>query len=141
MYQTNESSGAVVYKIENNQIYYAIVQSIKNLKYGFPKGHLEPGEPFLVAAKREIKEEANLDVDIFEDVYYDVSYKVLDETYKFVRYYLGKASTFDLIAQHDEVKEALWLTYEDAMRMISYDNNKIILENFHKIVLKRYFNE
>ena len=48
------SSGAVVYKKENNEYFFLLVYSVKNKEWSFPKGHIEKGETELETAKREI---------------------------------------------------------------------------------------
>jgi len=43
-----------------------IVQS-RGKKWGFPKGNILPGETLLMCAKREVKEETSMDVDLTEN--------------------------------------------------------------------------
>ncbi len=54
------SAGGIVARLENDQIYVALVQENKRSEYVLPKGHVDPGETIEEAAKREIAEEAGL---------------------------------------------------------------------------------
>ena len=58
-----KSCGAIVYKIENNELKFLLVHQ-NNGHYSFPKGHVEENETEIETAIREIKEETNLDVKI-----------------------------------------------------------------------------
>ena len=58
-----KSCGAVVYKIENDDI-RILIEKMKLGHYSIPKGHVENNETEIETALREIKEETNLDVII-----------------------------------------------------------------------------
>jgi ADP-ribose pyrophosphatase YjhB (NUDIX family) len=53
------SAGGVLTKKENNQIFVLLVEHLDGT-FVFPKGHVEEGETFQEAAKREIREEVGL---------------------------------------------------------------------------------
>ena len=61
-----------------------------NGNVGFPKGHMNDGESYLDTALREVKEETNLDVIIFPDNKYPVSYMTPKNVLKEVIYFVGK---------------------------------------------------
>ena len=58
--QRETSAGGVVFRrAPGGEVHYLIIRdSYEN--WGFPKGHLEPGEPALDAARREVAEETGL---------------------------------------------------------------------------------
>lgn len=47
-------------RAKKNGIRIAMVREGKNFSYVLPKGHVEPGETFEIAARREIEEEAGI---------------------------------------------------------------------------------
>jgi bis(5'-nucleosidyl)-tetraphosphatase len=59
------SAGAVVFYKNPNDSHFEFVLLRSNF-WGFPKGHIEPGEDEQTAALREIREEAALDVRLFD---------------------------------------------------------------------------
>ena len=59
-----KSWGAIVYEIRDHHKYFLLVKNKNGKHWGFPKGHIEVGETEEQTAKREIKEETNLDVKI-----------------------------------------------------------------------------
>ena len=65
-----KSCGAVIF--DNDKV--LVIQQVAG-HWGFPKGHVEQGETELETAKREIKEETNLDVEIDETKRNKTSYR------------------------------------------------------------------
>ena len=60
-----KSCGAVVFTRDHGLVQYLIIQSKEGF-YGFPKGHIEPGEQEEETALREIWEETGLTVHATE---------------------------------------------------------------------------
>ncbi len=64
-----KACGVIIYKNENNTRKYVIIRGVGIYQgyYGFPKGHMEPGETEQETALREVKEETGLDVVWYDD--------------------------------------------------------------------------
>ena len=60
--KTEKSCGAVVFTEENGVRRYVLVCG-KDRIWGFPKGHVEPGESFTEAVVREVREETGLTIE------------------------------------------------------------------------------
>jgi 8-oxo-dGTP pyrophosphatase MutT (NUDIX family) len=58
--RAERSAGFVVYRVRTGRREYLLVRDAKHGNWGFPKGHIEPGESELAAARREAREEAGL---------------------------------------------------------------------------------
>lgn len=58
--QESEGAGGVVVRIENGQIFVALLQEGGLPGYVLPKGHIDPGEDEETAARREVEEEAGI---------------------------------------------------------------------------------
>lgn len=98
----------------------------------FPKGHPEAGEAPLDTARRELQEEAGIELvslntqHTFEQVY---SFEQNGETIeKHVTYYLGYAATEDFTTQPEEVAEARWCTFTEARSLLTFDLAKQTLD-------------
>ena len=99
--------------------------------WGFPKGHVEPGETEVETAKRETKEETNIDVEIQEDKRYTIEYHTDKGKKKEVVYFLAKKIGGDEKPQEAEIERIRWFNYKDALNTLTYDNTKVL---FKKIV-------
>jgi len=123
-YVIEHSSGAVVQ--HQNQFLVVTHQSGHT---SFSKGHLEPGETPEMAAIREIREETGLDVQI------DLSRKTVCTYYpraghlKEVTYFLAETKCSDLTLQEAEIKDAHWLSKADVLKVLSFENDRIIFKN------------
>ena len=95
--------------------------------WDFPKGHVEKGETEIQTAKREVKEETNLDVEIDEKSRYVVQYITDLNTDKQVVYFLAKNTSSNIIPQEAEVQEIKWVLLEDAENIITYDTSKKLI--------------
>ena len=92
--------------------------------WGFPKGHIENNETEIETAKREVKEEVGLDVEIDKEKRYELNYitdKGIDKT---TVLYIAKPKSEKVVMQESEVEEVQWYDYETALNMLSFDNLK-----------------
>ena len=118
-----KSCGAVIF--DENKI-LIIQQSAGH--WGFPKGHVEEGETEIQTAKREIKEETNLDVEINERFRYVEHYSPKEGVEKDVVFFVANKISGEIIAQEEEVQKILWVSYEEAMEMLTFESSKNVLE-------------
>ncbi len=123
-----KSCGAVVFTVEDGQIKYLLAQSLGGL-YGFPKGHMETGETETETALREVFEETHIQIDLL-DGFRAVSEYALPgkvDTMKQVVYFLGKYRDQQIIHQKEELLSARLATYEEALRLLRFEDSKQIL--------------
>jgi tRNA nucleotidyltransferase (CCA-adding enzyme) len=128
-----KSSGAIVYKIENNEIKYLMIMLIRG-NWGFPKGHFEGMETEKETAVREIFEETGLTVDFHENFRETIQYFPAPFIFKTVIYFLAEAVTDKVKIQADEVAEYKWATYEEAAKLITYRLQKKILKKANDLL-------
>lgn len=130
------SCGAVVYRYHQNQIQFLLIQHVNGGHYGFPKGHVENQETKKQTALREVKEETNYHIYFIGRFYQKVTYSPKEDVIKDVYYYLAKVIDGHLSKQDEEVVEATWLSYEEAISRLIYDNDKQVLKNMYKKIKK-----
>ncbi len=89
---------------------------------GLPKGHIDGAETAEEAARREVREEGGVDVDLIEPLG-DVRYRyrrggaLVDKRVSFFLFGYRSGSPGD----HDhEIIEARWMALSDAARMLTY---------------------
>lgn len=129
------SYGSLVFKIDKNIIYYLIIKQ-KMAHYGFPKGHKESNETDIETAKREVLEETGIYINIYEDYYFTNSYYPNINTFKKVKYYLSEAINYNYKKQDEEIDEIFWLDYNQALKIITFENDKKMLKHFNNILIK-----
>ena len=125
--QETKSSGAIVYKVEGNEIKYLLIMLIRG-NWGFPKGHFEGEETEKETAVREIFEETGLNVKFHDDFRETIQYFPAPFIFKTVIYFLAEAVTDNVKIQTDEVAEYRWVTYDEAAKLITYRLQKKILK-------------
>jgi len=105
--------------------------------WGFPKGHIEEGENLEVCALREILEETGVEANIVDKVgesrYTTVSIRDGGEIEKTVVMFLMAYISGELKNQEEEVAEAGWFTPEEALKTLSFDNDKDLLKKAAKM--------
>ena len=121
-----KSCGCII--IEKDKV--LLIQQTKG-HWGFPKGHVEVGETEIETARREVKEETNLDVEINENKRYTMEYFTDKGTYKQVVLFIAKKISGNEKYQESAIKSMKWVTFEDALKTITYDNTR---ELFNKIL-------
>lgn len=125
-----KSCGAIVYTVENEEIKYLLVEEISGF-HSFPKGHMENEETEEESALREIKEETNLDVEMFTDFRVSEQYNPAEKpgVTKQVVYFLAEYTGQNpCVVRPNEVKALKSLRLEEALKIMEHDNKKELLK-------------
>ena len=131
------SAGIITYITDNDHIKYLLLHYCDG-HWDFPKGKIEPGETQQEAAQRELHEETGLTAQLDNNFEQSFSYMFLDQqkklTQKTVCFFIGKTvnSTVQLSDEHTDFQ---WLTYQQALEVLTYDNAKNILKKANKHLL------
>ena len=124
------SAGGVVFRrLEAGPVILVIKDAYKN--WGFPKGHVEPGEDAAAAALREITEETGLTELVNHGRLQDIDWffrfrgKLIHKTCSF---FLVESPSGEPQPQHDEgITACRWLGIEEALSTLSYANAREVL--------------
>ncbi len=130
------SAGGVVFRVapeadgaQPRVLFLLIRDSYRN--WGFPKGHVEKGEPPEQAALREVAEETGLsglslrgEIDTI-DWYFRFRGRLI---HKYCHFYLIESASEATCPQREEgITACRWLPLDEALEMISYANARDVL--------------
>ena len=129
------SAGGVVFRVAPDAdgaprvLFLLIRDSYRN--WGFPKGHVEKGEPPEQAALREVAEETGLselalrgEIDTI-DWYFRFRGRLI---HKYCHFYLIESASEATYPQREEgITACRWLPLDAALEMISYANARDVL--------------
>ena len=128
------SCGAVVYRDIRGEVRFLLIKNKRSANWGFPKGHIEMGETKKETAIREVLEETGIHLNII-DGYESVSeYKIRNKYEKKVSIFVGTTKDTSTVIQQSEIEDYIWLTYDRAMSILKFDNDKKILESAYKFL-------
>ena len=135
--QIEKSCGGVVFTRQNGQIHYVIIRHLGG-HWGFPKGHMEPGETEQQTALREIREEVGLGCTLLHDFRRQEQYPLPKKpgTVKQVVYFLAEYEAQILCPQPEEIAEASLLPYEQAIKTLSFPEARRILTEADRFLHK-----
>lgn len=123
------AAGGVVWRPGRHGVEVCVVHRPRYDDWSLPKGKLEPGEHPLVAAVREVAEEA--DVQAVPQVRLSpVAYTMRDGSPKRVEYWSMRAVGGGGFQVHTEVDEVRWLPTDDAAQRVSYSHDISVLREF-----------
>ena len=122
-----KSCGAIVYRKFHGNTEILLIRHIKSGYWSFPKGHVEGDETEAETARREIKEETNIDVLIDTGFRETVSFSPRRDTSKTVVYFVAKALNTDTKPQAEEISEIRWVEIGQALSHLTYDNDKLVV--------------
>lgn len=122
-----KSCGAVVYRFNNDVLEVLLIRHRFGGHWSFPKGHVEDGENEFQTALREVKEETNLSIRLREGFRESVEYFPKPYIKKQVVYFLGLSLGDTAKRQEEEISELRWVPIDDAERMVSFANDKNLI--------------
>ncbi|WP_162146832.1 bis(5'-nucleosyl)-tetraphosphatase [Acholeplasma granularum] len=119
------SAGAVVYTKVEDKFLYLLIQNKNGKHFSFPKGHIEKNESIMDTAKREVYEETGIHFEFKSDKLEVTTYLMPNGIYKDVYYFIGEASNQIIKFQESEILHAGWYTYDQVLKYLTYDNDKM----------------
>ena len=131
-----KSAGAIIFRKTPSGIKYLLLFGDK-IGWGFPKGHIDPGETPKETAMREIKEETGITIEKFIpnfEVY--TQYKITHDfsktpplelpkekhINKVCVFYLSEVKSKEVTISHEHEKYA-WVTYKKAQGLLKFNND------------------
>lgn len=133
-----KSAGAVIFRKADNEIYYLLLH-YKPGHWDFPKGHIEKGEKEEETVKRETEEETGLrDIKIVKGFKETVKYFFRYENktiFKIVIFYLAETQEKEVKISFEH-KGFKWLSYDEALKQLTFKNAKNILKKANDFILK-----
>ena len=121
------SAGVVVFKDD-----LVLIIKHKNGHIDFPKGHVEGNETLEETAIREVFEETGINCRIDSDEKYMITYSPKDGYIKDVYYFVGSYESGELKPQLEEVEYTRFVSIDEALKNITYDNSRGVLEKIIK---------
>ena len=128
------SCGAVVFRDIKGEVKYLLIKNRRSAHWGFPKGHIEQGETLKQTALREVLEETGLHINIIDGFSCVSKYKIRDKIDKMVTIFVGTTSDTSTVIQREEIEDFIWLTYDKAMNLLKFENDKNILESAYNFL-------
>ncbi len=132
------SAGAVLF-IETPTAKKYLLLNYPSGHWDFVKGNIEKGETLTETVIREIREETSISdvgfVDGFEEKVEYHYQRNGDLVHKEVVFFLAKTDTKDVKISHEHLGFT-WLTYEDALKKLTYKNAQNILKKIGSLGFK-----
>lgn len=126
------SAGILPYKRYKNKYKYLLLHYPRG-HWGFPKGHVENGENPVETARRELKEETNLEIEKrhpnFKDkIDYYYSWDG-EKRCKEVIFFAARVEDKEVTLSHEH-QDYCWLESESIADKITYDNEKKLFNDW-----------
>lgn len=125
------SAGGVVYRrTERGPLFLLIRDPYEN--WGLPKGHLERGETAEQTAVREVREETGIGHLELQEPLDTIDWffrEGPDLIHKYCHFFLMETAAEATEPQLEEgITECIWLPLDEALRTLTYDNARTVLE-------------
>ena len=130
-----------MYRRDGGEIYFLLIRDPYE-NWGLPKGHVERGEAAEDTAVREVTEETGIRELELRETLDTIDWFFRDGTdliHKYCHFFLMETTTSDTEPQLDEgITECIWLPLEEALRTLTYDNARTVLEAAGRRVMRSH---
>jgi 8-oxo-dGTP pyrophosphatase MutT (NUDIX family) len=117
-----QAAGGLVVRRRKGALEIAVVHRPVHQDWSFPKGKLEPGETFELAARREVAEETGMACRLLRFIGH-TEYVDRKGRPKAVAYWV-MAPDSGAFRPNAEVDELRWVTLDEATRLLSYPRDR-----------------
>lgn len=134
------SAGAVVYCETTKRREYLLLHHAKSMRsarplseghWSFPKGHVEKGETTEETVRREVREETGITtLEFLSGFKHTIRYFIKigeEKRMKFVAFFLCRTMQKKITISFEHQGFA-WLSYEDAIKQVTYPSDKQVLK-------------
>ena len=122
-----KSCGSVLYRI-HDELRILIIKQARNGNWSFPKGHMEKDETEEQTAVREVLEEVGINIKIIPGFREVIRYSPKIGTEKDVVYFVSNPAIQRVKLQRAEVSDYKWLRPQEALKNLSFKNDKEVLK-------------
>lgn len=130
------SCGAIVFRIIGGEKRFLLIKNKRSSNWGFPKGHIEDGETDEDTARREVLEETGIRIKLIDGFKSKSEYTIQGRIEKAVLIYIATTTDTQTIIQPEEIEDYIWLNYENAHKMLNYENDRAILEKANSYMIE-----
>ena len=130
------SCGAVVYRMINGVLRYLLIKNKRSANWGFPKGHIEPGETKEETAIREVLEETGVHIQIHPGFVSHSEYTIQGKVEKSVSIFVAGTTDTQTVIQQEEIEDYIWLDYQKALKTLKFENDRAILEKANDFLIR-----
>jgi len=138
------SAGGVVYRYGDRSgpdaLEVLLLQTPRRV-WGLPKGTPDEGETLDQTARREVREETGLEIDLEEKIgvieYWFARPEARECLHKFVHFWLMRPTGGSIDDHDDEHVSVRWFPFSTAMRQVTHDNSADILEQAADLLAER----
>lgn len=133
--EPDRSWGAVVV---DSRGYFLLVLHASGNHWDHPKGHAEKNESATQTARREVREEARIDVEIISGFQFETGWVLPDGRPKKVVYFLAtRKGDCPAEGPEGEILDIVWLNYAQARERITYESGKLVLDAAQNFLKER----
>jgi 8-oxo-(d)GTP phosphatase len=128
------AAGCIVWRHGRRDVEVVLVHRPRWNDWSFPKGKLDPGEPPIAAAVREVAEETGLEVRVGPRLP-DQQYVVNGGTPKVVQYWAAeppKKADLSAYQPNNEIDDVRWFRMSKARKQLTYPHDAELLDVFEK---------
>jgi len=134
------SAGGVAFRQTDSTVEIALIAVNPNGRWQLPKGIVDPGETFEIAALREVREEAGIETDLLTPIetieywYFGDKKGERVRFHKLVHFYL-LAYRSGRVEDHDhEVEEARWVKLPEALKMLAFEGEISVVDKASQLI-------
>ena len=133
-----KSCGAVIFREDENGWNVLLIRHARGKHISFPKGHMEPGELESHTAEREVLEETGIRIKADRRYRAENRYNIRADIQKLVVIFATVTRQKEITPQPEEIAEAGWYPYDEAMAKLTYERDRKILSAAMAHVEKYY---